>query len=233
MISIIIPAYNRAKIIHKTFDSILDQTYRELEVVVVNDGSKDETEQVAEQYIKKFKEANIVFKFFNQTNQGAPSARNHGFRKSVGEYLMFCDADAELKPNALELLLQTLTNHPEASYAYASFLWGKKLFKVGAFDANRLKQGPFIHTMALIRREQLPAAGWDETIKKFQDWDMWLTMLEENHTGIWIDQVLYTIEPGGTISNWLPSFAYKLLPWLPQVKKYNNAMVVIKAKHKL
>ena len=87
--------------------------------------------------------------------------------------------------------------------------------------------------MALIRRADFPSGGWDIAIKKLQDWDLWLTMLEQGHIGVWVPQVLFTVMPGGTISSWLPSFAYKLLPFLGRVKKYNNAVKTVKAKHAL
>jgi len=233
MISIIIPIYNREKILHKTFDSLLAQTEQNIEVIAVDDGSTDQSGQVARDYEQKFKEKNIPYQFISKENGGAPSARNCGFGTSKGEYILFCDADAVLKPQALELLLKKLKSEPNAAYAYPSFLWGKKLFKVGPFDREKLKNGPCIHTMALVRRECFPAQGWDRAIKKLQDWDLWLTMLEQGKTGVWLDEVLFQIEPGGTISSWLPSFAYKLLPFLPSVKKYKNAVRIVKEKHGL
>ena len=87
--------------------------------------------------------------------------------------------------------------------------------------------------MALIRREDFPATGWDESLKKFQDWDLWLTMLSLGKIGYFIPQVLFTISTGGVMSSWLPSFAYKLLPFLPTVKKYKAAKAVIFKKHGL
>ncbi len=232
MISIIIPVYNQADKILKTLDSINKQSYQDLEVIIVNDGSIDDIENVCAKYLKNL-QSSINFLFLNQNNQGAPAARNRGFKESKGEYLFFCDADAVLNPQAMEILLQTLENNSGASYAFSSFLWGKKVFKLGEFNAEKLKQMPYIHTMSLIRRQDYPENGWDESIKKFQDWDLWLTMLEKGKVGIFIPQVLFTVLPGGTISSWLPSFAYKLFPFLPLVKKYNQALKVIKNKHGL
>jgi hypothetical protein len=134
---------------------------------------------------------------------------------------------------ALEIMLEALRQTPEASYAYSSFNWGRKLFKLNEFNPEQLKKMPCIHSMSLIRRQDFPATGWDESIKKFQDWDLWLTMLEQGKIGVWIPRVLFQITTGGTISSWLPSFAYKFLPFLPVVKKYKAAMAVIKQKHGL
>ena len=133
----------------------------------------------------------------------------------------------------LELMLKTLKDNPSASFCYSSFIWGHKKFKLWPFDAEKLKIMPYITTTSLIRLKDF--SGFDESLKKFQDWDLWLTMLYQGRTGVWIDKILFKMAVGGTqtMSNWLPALAYKLLPWLPQVKKYNKAMAIIKKKHNL
>jgi len=232
MISIIIPLYNAEKTIVKTLASLISQTYQNFEVIIVNDGSKDNSEQAASSYLRQVQTNNKFF-FLSQDNQGAPAARNRGYKESKGEFLLFCDSDAVLAPNALEMMVDNLKRHPEASYAYSSFNWGKKIFKLNEFNPEKLKEMPYIHSMSLIRRNDFPDSGWDESLKKFQDWDLWLTMLEKGKIGIWIPQVLFKILPGGTMSSWLPAFAYKTLPFLPAVKKYQAAMKIIKEKHGL
>lgn len=232
MISVIIPVYNQAEKLKQTLISLNNQSYRELEIIIVNDGSTDNPEKIFTDFLETTSN-DLSFYFFNQNNLGAPAARNHGLRESKGDYLFFCDADAVLEPKALETLLNTLLWNASASYAYSSFKWGKKLFKGRPFDVAALKKEPYIHTMSLIRRQDFPINGWDESIKKFQDWDLWLTMLENNKVGIFVDEYLFTVTPGGTISSWLPSFSYKLFPFLPAVKKYQKAKAIIYAKHQL
>ena len=151
MISIIIPVYNRAPQIIKTLQSIASQTYADYEVIIVNDGSTDGVENIFAAYYKKLTAANDNgvtnnYLFINQPNSGAPAARNRGFKEARGEFLFFCDADAILKPEALEMMLNALNDNPGASYAYSSFYWGKKLFKLGDFDPDKLKVEPYIHT---------------------------------------------------------------------------------------
>lgn len=232
MISVIIPIYNQADKLVATLKSINAQTYRDLEIIIVNDGSHDNPELAFTQFLNT-NTTDFNFYFFNQKNAGAPAARNHGFKESKGDFLFFCDADATLVPQALEMLMQALADNKEASYAFSAFTWGKKTFSVGNFDPDRLKREPFIHTMALIRRNDFPAVAWDESIKKFQDWDLWLTMLENGKVGVFVNYILFNVSPGGTISSWVPAFAYKYLPFLPTVKKYKEAMAIIKAKHNL
>ncbi len=233
MISIIIPVYNQADKITATLKSIELQTFRDYEVVVVNDGSTDGVDRVFGEFAKNSKDKNNYY-FINQENKGAPAARNRGVKEAKGDYLFFCDADAVLASDALLYLFQALEKNTQVAYAYSSFYWGKKFFKVGNIDAEKLKAGPCIHTMSLIRRSDFPDNGWDESIKKFQDWDLWLTIYKEKgKLGIFVERVLFKVSPGGTISSWLPSFAYKYLPFLKKVKQYNQALKVVKEKHGL
>lgn len=231
MISIIIPLYNQAKLVGRCLESILAQTYQPQEVVVVNDGSEDNPQVVLNKFKPRFKEAGIRFEIMNQVNKGAAAARNQGAKNAGGKYLLFVDADIVLKPEMLAKMKAVLDKHPQISYVYSAHKFGFKKFKCLAFSASRLKQMPYIHTTSLLRREHFP--GFDESLKRLQDWDLWLTMLEQGRRGMGIDEVLFTVKPGGTMSSWLPSFAYRFLPFLPQVKKYKQAIEIIKKKHKI
>lgn len=259
MISIIIPVYNQADKLSRCLESILNQTILTsphpspsqgegvLEVIIVNDGSTDDVSDRIKNYPlrRSFSEASELriknFKVINQENSGSNPARNRGAKEASGEYIIFCDADIIMKPEMLEVMLYTLKKNPQASYAYSSFKYGWKSFKLWPFDAEKLKTMPYIHTTSLIRRETFPgfsakggpAFGWDESIERLQDWDLWLTMLEQGHKGIWVNKILFKAQGGGTISNWLPSFAYKLFPLLKGVKKYKAAEEIIRKKHKL
>ena len=229
MISIIIPVYNQSKKLDKCLASIAEQTYNNYEIIVVNDRSKDRLSWVRSKYKKKF---GIRLEWINnQENHGAPYSRNKGARRAKGEFLLFCDADIITRSDMLQIMYNTLKGREEASYAYSSFKFGRKIFKLGPFDAEKLKQMPYIHTTSLIRREHFPE--FDENLSRLQDWDLWLTMLEAGHIGVWIDKILFKVEPGGTMSAWLPAFAYKSLPFLPKVKKYKKAVEIVKAKHKI
>lgn len=231
MISIIIPVYNQANKISKCLDSILNQSYKDFEVIVVNDGSRDNMVEVLEKYKNTFHVMRYALRVINQENQGSNPARNRGAQEAKGEYIIFCDADVVMQPEMLETMLNTLEANPEASFVYSAFFWGRKFFPLWAYDEQRLREMPYIHTTSLIKREHFP--GFDDKIKRLQDWDLWLTMLERGHKGVWISKALFKVETGGTISSWLPKFAYKLLPFLPQVKKYDKAMRIIKDKHKI
>ena len=223
-ISVIIPAYNCTKTIGQCLEGLLNQTFKDFEIIVVNDGSRDDLDQAISPWLDKIK-------YIKQANQGAPMARNNGFQESTGEYVIFFDADIISKPSMLAKLLKKLEENPSISYAYSSFIFGWKKFKLWPFDPIKLQQMPYIHTSALIRREHFP--GFDPTLKKFQDWDLWLTLLEQGHQGVWVNEVLFRAVSGGTMSSWLPSFFYRL-PFKSKNKdKYFSARDIIKTKHHL
>ncbi|MDP2736431.1 MAG: glycosyltransferase family A protein [bacterium] len=230
MISIVIPVYNQAEHLANCLASIQKQTYDSYEIIVVNDGSTDNIIKIIEKFKKIF---SYKLTYSEEENRGASAARNKGAKLVRGEYIIFCDADVVMEPTMLEVMLKTLQENQSASFCYSSFIWGHKKFKLWPYDAEKLKVMPYITTTSLIRLKDFP--GFDETLKKFQDWDLWLTMLSQNHTGVWVDQILFKVAVGGTqtMSRWLPAFAYKLLPWLPQVKKYNKAKEIITKKHNL
>lgn len=230
MISVLIPLFNQSGHLPNLLNSISRQTYDNYEIIVVNDGSTDRPEKIIDQYKRIFAHKLICLE---EENRGAAAARNYGASRSKGEYLIFCDADTVMQPQMLGEMLAALKQNPAASFCYSSFIWGGKKFVLWPYDAEKLRQMPYINTTSLVRREHFP--GFDPALKRFQDWDLWLTMLEQGHTGVWINQILYKINPTGnqSMSRWLPSITYKLLPFLPAVKKYNRAMQIIKTKHNL
>lgn len=232
LVSVVVPTYQHAATLSRCLDSILSQTYQNIELIVVNDGSTDATPQVLEAYQE-------VTKIIHQDNQGANPARNRGLQAATGEFVIFCDADVRMKPEMIECLLETLEKHPEASYAYSAFRFGWKRFGGVPFSPERLRERNFIHTTCLVRRSDFP--GFDERIKRLQDWDVWLTMLEQGKQGTLVPAELFTVAVSGNSrigSSWLPSFMYRIpwqrLPWRPQViNRYEAARSIIEQKHGL
>jgi len=232
MISIIIPVYNHASTLEKCVFSLFKQSYRPLEIIIINDGSTDDFNSVVNKISNNIQNKDIEVKIFNQKNQGAPVARNNGFKESSGEYIIFWDADTIADPEMLSKMYNILQKYPKASYAYSQFKLRWKKFGCREFDAKKLKKFNYIDLSALIRRGDF--SGFDESLKRFMDWDLWLTMLEKNKTGIFLPEVLYkrmVAKRRKGISNWLPSFIYKL-PWKTKsVKDYENAREIILKKH--
>jgi len=108
LVSVIIPTYNRADLITKTLDSVWAQTYRPIEVLVVDDGSTDETKKVVTEWKRNHKASNFTTEYIYQENEGAPSARNTGIKNAKGRYLQFFDSDDLLMPEKLDLQIEKM-----------------------------------------------------------------------------------------------------------------------------
>ena len=225
-IDIIIPAYNAEKTIEACLFSLFRQSFTDFKITLVNDGSTDQT-------LERLKAYTGRIQIITQQNAGAAAARNRGAQAVSAPYIIFVDADIVAFPTLLEKMYQTLQIHPEAAYSYSAFKFGHKKFRLWPFSAERLKKMPYIHTTSLIRREHF--SGFDERLKRFQDWDLWLTMLSQQQTGHFIPEVLFKVKAGGTMSSWLPGFMYQI-PFLNkhrQAQAYKNAEQIIKTKHGL
>ena len=101
MISVIVPVYNAEEYLEECLESIKNQTYTNIEVILVNDGSTDGSKEICEQYCEK----DNRFKLVNQENQGQSVARNLGVAESVGQFIMFVDSDDVVRENIVEVLL--------------------------------------------------------------------------------------------------------------------------------
>jgi len=115
LVSIITPCYNCEKCIHRLFDSIIAQTYRPIEFILINDGSKDNTLKVVEDYRAKFANAGISFTYRTQENKGPGGAINVGLKLFTGEFLCWPDADDYFEPTSVEEHLKALEEHPEVA----------------------------------------------------------------------------------------------------------------------
>lgn len=107
LISVIIPVYNVERYLAACLDSILSQSYRNLEVIIIDDGSTDFSLKIAETYSEK----DDRIKVFSQENLGLSEARNHGLRVATGDYVTFVDSDDELLKDSLELMVTMLNQH--------------------------------------------------------------------------------------------------------------------------
>lgn len=229
-IGVVIPVWNSADRIGRTLADVFAQTVPPSEVVIVDDGSTDDLETALRPYANRIK-------LIRQSNQGAAAARNVGAMLIHSPYIIFVDADISLHPKTFEKMARVLITHPEAAYAYSSFDFGPKTFSLFDFDAQRLRRVNYIHTTSLIRRSA--AVPFDPALTKFQDWDLWLTMLAQGKIGCWVPERLFSVrQEGGTMSAWIPSFVYRL-PGIGRgrgsktIARYRQAESIIRQKHAL
>lgn len=119
LISVVIVAYNYAAVLPRALDSVLDQWAEDIELLVVNDGSRDHTVQVLQEYTERFPD---TIHIIHQENAGPAAARNHGIRIARGRYVLLLDADDELLPEALETLRAVLLDNPAAGMILGAHL---------------------------------------------------------------------------------------------------------------
>jgi glycosyltransferase involved in cell wall biosynthesis len=225
LVSIIIPVYRHARALHRALDSITHQTYKTVEVIIVDDGNTPPLSLPQPYHVVR------------QEHRGAPAARNRGYRESRGEYVIFWDADVVAVPRMIGTMVAVLGKNPEAHYAYSNFFYGWKRMPSRFFDGDALQKTNYIHSASMIRRSAVQS--WDESLRRFQDWDLWLSMLEKGKKGVWIPEYLYRVLPHwGGMSRWLPSCAYQD-PWRhfplirSRVRSYEQAKETVRRKHGL
>lgn len=190
-VTIILPTYNRAHLVSRAVTSVLNQTYQDFELIIVDDCSIDNTEEIIENFCKQDQRV-ICIK--HSRNKGGNAARNTGIKAARAEYIAFQDSDDEWLPGKLEKQVELLENmsRDEAGVVYTAF-WriegkdktynpGNIKNKEGNIQAELLK-GNFITTPSvLIKKECFEKAGlFDEDFPRLQDWEMWLRVAKYYH----------------------------------------------------
>lgn len=209
LISIIIPCYNQGHFLEETLKSVYSQTYTDWECIIINDGSLDDTENVA----KKWCEKNSKFKYFKKENGGLSSARNAGLKVAQGEYIQFLDADDLLHEDKFSQSILMFKNE-NYEIILTNFLRFKKIkektkrafcnleqqefnFKSILLDWDRKFTIP-IHC-GLFKRELIGGIQFEESIKAKEDWVFWLELFIDNPKVGFIDEALtfYRVNPKG------------------------------------
>jgi len=179
LVSVIIPTYNRAGLVGRAIQSVLDQTYQNFEIITVDDASTDDTEKV----VRNFEDSRIRYVRLNG-NRGAPFARNYGVKIANGQYISLLDSDDYYLPDKLALQVEALRTDSDAGLVYSNILeernnikgrirYDPKTFESGYLFENILLRN--IHCRLptwLIKRECfLSIGGFDEELPMLQDRD--------------------------------------------------------------
>jgi glycosyltransferase involved in cell wall biosynthesis len=146
LVSVIISCYNYAHFLHRAIESALHQTYSPVEIIVVDDGSRDNTADVVARYPR--------VKYLWQVNQGVSAARNNGLRQSTGAYLVFLDADDELMPGSVEIGVRCMDSGPEYGFVFGHC---QLITREGAPITTELPSMPVNdqHYVGLLRRNYI------------------------------------------------------------------------------
>ena len=178
LISVVIPTFNREKEIEKSIKSVLAQTYKNIEVIVIDDGSKDKTEQV----VKKIKDERVSY-YKLKKNKGACYARNYGIKKAKGKYIAFQDSDDIFHKNKLKIQLENLQkNKSDFDFCKICLRFQNKNFvpnseqEIG-FKNNKylteLCNGNFISTQSILARKEIfKDIKFDDSLPRLQDYDL-------------------------------------------------------------
>ena len=176
--SVIIPTFNRAKVISRAIDSVLNQTYKNFELIVVDDGSTDNTQEI----LKKYDQIKIM----TQENQGVSSARNSAIQISIGEWTCFLDSDDEWLPTKLESQKNIILSHPKIIWNHTNEIWIRNGVRVNQMKKHQKAGGDqFKRSLELciispstvcIRKDILLAHLFREDFPVCEDYDLWLKL---------------------------------------------------------
>ncbi|MEH2254094.1 glycosyltransferase [Nostoc sp.] len=207
-ISVIIPAYNSEKTIKYTIESVINQSFTDFELIVINDGSQDSTLEV----ITQIQDSRI--KVFSYANAGGNVSRNRGLYRAVGKFVSFLDADDLWTPDKLQSQLKALQENVTAKVAYswtdyinenADFVVSGTHINVNGDVYENLLLTNFLENGSnpLICKEALiELSGFDKSLSAAQDWDMWLRLASKfDFVCIPSVQILYRISANSVSSN--------------------------------
>lgn len=180
MVSVIIPCYNHGRFLVETVQSILDSTYKQLEIIIVDDGSKDNSRTIAEKLVEMY--TNI--QYFYQNNAGPSRARNHGISKAKGQYILPLDADDLISTNYIAAAVAAFEADTALKVVYAQaekFGAVNKPWKLKPFSRRALALDNMIYVSALFRRVDWARIGGycEDPVCCREDWEFWIKLLKD------------------------------------------------------
>lgn len=195
-VSVIIPTYNSAHYVTAAIESVLGQTFRDVEIIVVDDGSTDDTREMLRRY-------DAPVRYIHQQNGGVAAARNHGVRESRGRYVAFLDADDTWLSHKLERQLAALEEHPRHQLCYSAFtIVDSELAPLATGESARegtaledlLLRGNVVGSICTVLCERgvfERVGGFDPELSQCADWDMWVRLAAQTEF-LYIDEPLVT-----------------------------------------
>jgi glycosyltransferase involved in cell wall biosynthesis len=186
-ISIIIPAYQQAEYLEDCIESCYNQTKTPHEIIVINDGSTDETREIAERYMfKDFPLIDSPVKVINQVNKGLASARNTGIMAATGDYILPLDADDILRETAIATFTKEImeTNADIIAPSFVEFGKSDRQVIIEPFDMETFKKGNRIGYFCCVRRSALVECGGYSPKMKwgFEDYHIWFDLFSRGKT---------------------------------------------------
>ena len=213
-LSVVMPAFNAQHYIRLALQSLRDQTETAFEIIVIDDGSQDQTAQIVQEFAD---ESWPQVRLIQQENAGVSAARNVGIKAAAAPLIGFLDADDLWAPTKVSRHLNLMEAHPDIDLGFSSFgfidgngdpLIDQSILEQGRYSHDDLMPRNFIHTSTVIaRREALQqVGGFDETLVTFEDFDLWLRIAELREANMYaLSDVLadYRRHGAQTTGQWL------------------------------
>ena len=192
IVTVIVPAYNYANFIGECLDSVLSQTFKNWECIVIDNGSTDNTQEIVKSYSNK--DGRIKYHYTNQ--KGVSLARNLAVSLSHGTYLLPLDADDKIDPTYLEKAVNIMNQNPEISLVYCNaILFGSvnKKWILPDFNYKAMLIENSIFCSALIKKNEFLAVnGYNvNMVEGFEDWDFWIKYLANNKKVYKLNDILF------------------------------------------
>lgn len=176
LVSIVIPCYNQGAYIQETVSSVLGQTYANREIIIVNDGSADNSDEIIQGIISK----NPEIKYISSTNGGVSKARNTGISAATGEIILPLDADDLINPEYIQLAVKEFENDPELIIVTAKGrFFGKEEgdWNLEEFSMKKMLHGNVIFCPSFFKKSDWEKiGGFDETMNHLEDWDFYIRL---------------------------------------------------------
>ncbi|SHM38307.1 Tetratricopeptide repeat-containing protein [Caldanaerovirga acetigignens] len=200
-VSIILPTYNGEKYIQESIDSILNQTYKNFEIIVVNDGSTDKTYEKLKPYIERGQ-----IKYISQENKGKPCAINTALEFATGDYIWIFDDDDTALPRKLEVQMRHLIRKPHLDLIHTSSIYtdSSNTIPLLVWEPSEIEQNDLLKSLlhgcifhgstVLVKKEAFLKTGkYDERLIRAQDYDMWIRLVKNqcNVEKIFLPTVTY------------------------------------------
>jgi glycosyltransferase involved in cell wall biosynthesis len=193
LISIIIPCFNQAEYLEDALISVQNQTFKNWECIIINDGSPDNTEEIAKEWIENDKR----FKYLFQENGGVSSARNLGISNAKGEFILPLDADDKISSEYISRTMEVYTQNPDSRLVYCQ---AKKMgenevnWNLPSFKLSDLAKENIIFVSGIFKRKDaMNIGGYDRNmVYGLEDWEFWISLLKSggvvhklDHTGFY------------------------------------------------
>lgn len=189
-ISVIIPVYNRADLVVRTLDSVYAQTYRPIELIVVDNNSTDSSVKTVERWKESHQNSDFDVILTHENKRGAANARQTGFTKASADVVMFFDSDDVMRPELIAKVMEKFRTHPNADMVYWQTIYGsptldgksnRKRFSTRNLLRRHLFNGLFSTQTYAVKTDYFKKCdGWNPTLTGWDDWELGLRLLLNN-----------------------------------------------------